>query len=65
MKKLNLGKLKLASEEVLQRSQLAGIYGGSGGSDCLTRKCGTDHPGVSCCPQTTCSDIKNGFCVTN
>ncbi|MFD2036241.1 hypothetical protein ACFSKL_15665 [Belliella marina] len=36
MKKLNLGKLKLASEEVLQRSQLAGIYGGSGsGGSCL------------------------------
>jgi len=33
MKKLRLGKLKLASEEVLQRSQLANIYGGSGG-DC-------------------------------
>lgn len=32
MKKLNLEKLKLAAEDVLQRSQLAGIYGGSGGS---------------------------------
>lgn len=31
MKKLSLGKLKLASEEVLQRSQLASIYGGSDG----------------------------------
>lgn len=31
MKKLSLGKLKLDSEEVLQRSQLATIYGGSGG----------------------------------
>jgi natural product precursor len=30
MRKLSLGKLKLASEEVLQRSQLAMIYGGSG-----------------------------------
>ncbi len=29
MKKLNLEKLKLAAEDVLQRSQLAGIYGGS------------------------------------
>ncbi len=28
MKKLSLGKLKLLSEEVLQRSQLANIYGG-------------------------------------
>ena len=31
MKKLNLGKLKLAAEDVLQRNQLVGIYGGSGG----------------------------------
>lgn len=63
MKKLNLGKLKLASEEVLHRSQLAGIYGGS--DSCLTRKCGSDHPGVSCCAQTTCSSLTNGHCVTN
>lgn len=35
MKKLNLGKLKLVSEEVLQRSQMANIYGGSGsGASC-------------------------------
>lgn len=33
MKKLSLEKLKLAAEDVLQRSQLAGIYGGSGGSN--------------------------------
>ena len=32
MKKLNLEKLKLAAEDVLQRSQMAGIYGGSGAS---------------------------------
>lgn len=30
MKKLSLEKLKLASEEVLQRSQLLTIHGGSG-----------------------------------
>ena len=29
MKKLSFGKLKLLSDEVLQRSQLAEIYGGS------------------------------------
>jgi hypothetical protein len=29
MKKLNLEKLKLAAEDVLQRSQLSTIYGGS------------------------------------
>lgn len=36
MKKLKLGKFNLLSEEVLQRSQLAAIYGGSGsgGSQC-------------------------------
>lgn len=35
MKKLNLEKLKLASEEVLQRSKMASIYGGSGsGGSC-------------------------------
>ncbi|RAI86794.1 TIGR04149 family rSAM-modified RiPP [Algoriphagus yeomjeoni] len=31
MKKLSLGKLNLLSDEVLERSQLAMIYGGSGG----------------------------------
>jgi len=65
MKKLNLEKLKLAAEDVLQRSQLAGIYGGSDGSGCLTKKCGSDHPGNICCAQTTCSDLTNGHCVTN
>jgi hypothetical protein len=34
MKKLNLEKLKLAAEDVLHRSQLAGIYGGSGSGGC-------------------------------
>ncbi len=29
MKKLSLGKLKLASEEMLHRSQMSTIYGGS------------------------------------
>lgn len=38
MKKLSLGKLKLASEEVLQRNQMAGIYGGMGCS--FTCYCG-------------------------
>lgn len=49
MKKLNLEKLKLAAEDVLQRSQLAGIYGGSGGSggDCPAGfgTCGYKPPG--------------------
>jgi len=30
MKKLSLEKLKLAAEDVLQRSQMGSIYGGSG-----------------------------------
>ncbi|MFC4873448.1 hypothetical protein [Negadavirga shengliensis] len=30
MKKLNLEKLKLAAEDVLQRNQMGTIYGGSG-----------------------------------
>lgn len=37
MKKLSLGKLKLASEEVLQRSELVNIYGGSGSETCGVR----------------------------
>jgi hypothetical protein len=32
MRKLNLEKLKLAAEDVLQRNQMGTIYGGSGGS---------------------------------
>lgn len=32
MKKLSLGKLRLSGKEVLERSQLVSIYGGSGGS---------------------------------
>tara|TARA_R110002111_G_scaffold223366_1_gene285317 strand:- start:39 stop:239 length:201 start_codon:yes stop_codon:yes gene_type:complete len=32
MKKLNLEKLKLAAEDVLQRGQMGTIYGGSGSS---------------------------------
>lgn len=38
MKKLNLEKLKLSSEEVIQREQMTQIYGGSGsGSGCFLR----------------------------
>jgi hypothetical protein len=45
MKKLNLEKLKLATEDVLQQSQLASIYGGSSGSDCSNNICTV----LSCC----------------
>ena len=50
MKKLSLGKLKLASEEILHRGQLAEIYGGS-----------SSGPGkkYKCCTTGGCSD-----CVT-
>jgi len=37
MKKLNLGKLKLVAEDVLQRNQMTTIYGGSG--DCIRYYC--------------------------
>lgn len=58
MKKLKLGKLKLASEEVLQRSQLSTIYGGSGGK-CHTLNCkdATQFAGRSGeCPTTGCTE---------
>lgn len=52
MKKLNLGKLKLAPNDILKRNQLAGIYGGSGSgpSDYCTslfvvRSCNTMNQG--------------------
>lgn len=31
-KKLKLGKLEITSEEVIERSQLSNVFGGSGGS---------------------------------
>jgi hypothetical protein len=61
MKKLNLEKLQLAAEDVLQRSQLAGIYGGSGGSGCSVNNC---SPTVQCCPGDECSTASTGVCRT-
>ncbi|REG84542.1 hypothetical protein [Algoriphagus antarcticus] len=54
MKKLSLGKLNLLSEEVLQRSQLASIYGGSGGGSCCVhyRDSDTDAYLGSTCGQS-------------
>ena len=47
MKKLNLEKLNLAAEDVLQRNQLSGIYGGSGGSsNCENSYCDAN---IVCC----------------
>jgi len=61
MKKLNLEKLKLAAEDVLQRSQLAGIYGGSGGSDCSNNAC---NAGLTCCePSIYWCSGPSGYCV--
>ncbi|MBW3470370.1 hypothetical protein EGN73_21545 [Arthrospiribacter ruber] len=64
MKKLSLEMLRLTSDEVLGRSQMKKITGGYD-AGCLERKCGSKHPNVSCCPQTTCSDLTDGFCVLN
>jgi natural product precursor len=50
MRKLSLGKLKLASEEVLQRSQLAMIYGGSGSEPVMIScTCSTSGDGTNRC----------------
>ncbi|TXE06439.1 hypothetical protein [Algoriphagus aquimarinus] len=66
MKKLSLGKLKLASVEVLQRSQMVNIYGGSGSvPDCIDMKCGSDYPTAVCCGGTSCDSITNGYCKPN
>ena len=57
MKKLSLGKLKLASEEVLQRSQLAMIYGGSGGSEPVMISCTCTTSGGGTTSATCTSDL--------
>ncbi|WP_057938622.1 TIGR04149 family rSAM-modified RiPP [Algoriphagus resistens] len=49
MKKLSLGKLKILSNEVLEKSQLSTVYGGSGGCSysCYcggVGGCGQDYP---------------------
>jgi len=46
MKKLNLGKLKLVAEDVLQRNQMTTIYGGSGGQTC-TLTCDNWQRGIN------------------
>ncbi|REG84550.1 hypothetical protein [Algoriphagus antarcticus] len=70
MKKLSLGKLRLSGEEVLGRSQLANIYGGSGGSGselilctCKTSSGGTT-PGASCTSDLA-GDGTNRCCSTH
>lgn len=44
MKKLNLEKLKLAAEDVLQRNQMTTIYGGYAGSCQWVCTCGNNPP---------------------
>jgi hypothetical protein len=63
MKKLNLEKLKLAAEDVLQRNQLAGIYGGSDGPcvHSLTCNDGTQISGRT----GPCPSSSGGGCVNN
>jgi hypothetical protein len=63
MKKFNF-EIAQAS---LSREEMRNITGGNGRNaiGCLSRKCGSDHPGVSCCAQSTCSDLTNGYCRTN
>ena len=63
MKRLNLGKLKFGAEEVLQRNQLAGIYGGSGGSgwDMVLCTCGSS--GSATCTRDLAFDGTNRCCA--
>lgn len=65
MKKLSLGKLKLASEEVLQRSQLASIYGGSesGEFNCRKWSCNYEEECDSHCTCDKPDPNKSGVCV--
>lgn len=64
MKKLNLGKLKLLEGEVLDRNQLAHIYGGDNagllncGQETCWRSCNDSH----CCCDTN-SGSSFGVCV--
>jgi len=63
MKKLNLEKLKLAAEDVLQRNQLGSIYGGSAGScyHSLTCNDGTEiNDRTGPCPSSS-----SGGCINN
>ena len=64
MKKLNLAKLKLESEEILTREQLKNVLGGasiplSGAGDCQEygQSCNTAER-KNCCNGCHCSDNK-------
>ncbi|MEX2564419.1 MAG: TIGR04149 family rSAM-modified RiPP [Cyclobacteriaceae bacterium] len=58
MKKLKLEKLKLVTEDVLQRNQMTTIYGGSEGSCQWICYCG-GHPPISV---WDCTDDPSGIC---
>ena len=63
---MNLEKLGLSSEDVLQRSQLSTIMGGNDDEledgPCSVTKC---SPEVRCCPGEWCNAAGNGNCVPN
>ena len=47
---------------MLQRSQLAGIYGGSGGSDCSDNICGGPN-NITCCASSDYCSGPTGNCI--
>lgn len=64
MKRLSLGKLRLQLEEVIQKSQMAKIYGGSESFGCSMLKCRPSHG----CYQSNCrcevtEPDGSGYCV--
>ncbi|MCH7410659.1 hypothetical protein MM239_14720 [Belliella sp. DSM 111904] len=64
---MNLEKLGLSSEDLLQRSQLATIMGGNDqeedeidGAPCTITRCSSTQ---RCCPGESCSDAsEHGWC---
>jgi hypothetical protein len=63
MKKLSLGKLKISTVVLLERTQLANIYGGSASFGCAHIKCAVGFScGGDCRCEVTESDGR-GYCV--
>lgn len=65
MKKLSLGKLKLLEGEVLDRNQLAHIYGGDNVSqfNCIFENCWHSCVESHCCCEPTYPGSSFGLCV--